>query len=101
MNEKIELNSIINQVILNCNPDKIILFGSMATGKYRKNSDFDLCVVSNSSDKRKTLTDLYCEIDSERPIDFLLYTPDEWERSLKDNCSFASQINKKGVMLYG
>lgn len=86
---------------MNFNPDKIILFGSRATDNYKTNSDFDLCVVSNSNNKRKTLTNLYCEIDSEFPIDFILYTPDEWERLLTDRYSFAFQINKKGVVLYG
>lgn len=101
LQENVELNSIVNQVVSNCSPEKIILFGSRATNKYTKDSDFDLCVISKSNNKRKTLTELYCNVDSEIPIDFLLYTPTEWQRSITDKCSFGFQINKEGVTLYG
>ncbi|WP_408609100.1 nucleotidyltransferase domain-containing protein [Aminipila butyrica] len=96
-----ELNSIITQVISSCEAEKIILFGSRSREHYRENSDFDLCIICPSNNKRRTLANLYCNVDSNYPIDFLLYTPTEWRQAVKDVCSFAYAINQEGVVLYG
>ena len=34
-------------------------------------------------------------------LDFLLYTPEEWEPSVADSQSFANKLNREGVVLYG
>ena len=44
--------------------------------------------------------DLYCDTESDTPIDFLLYTPEEWEHSVADSQSFANKLNREGVVLY-
>ena len=63
-------------------PYKILLFGSQAKGATNPHSDIDLCIIADTENKRKTLTDMYYNIDSEKPVDILLYTPSEWESSL-------------------
>ena len=63
--------------------------------------DIDLCVIASTKDKRSLLTDLYYHTESDMPIDFLLYTPEEWERSVEDSQSFAHKLNREGVVLYG
>ena len=60
-----------------------------------------LCIIVDTQDKRTLLTDLYCNTESEAPIDFLLYTPEEWARSVADSRSFAYKLNREGVVLYG
>ena len=70
-----ELNAIREQVIQLCDPQKILLFGSQAKGTATAKSDIDLCVIASTNDKRSLLTDLYCDTESDTPIDFLLYTP--------------------------
>src|SRR3972149_2012727 len=42
------LSTIIHQVVEVADPDKIILFGSRAMGKQRKDSDYDICVLKNN-----------------------------------------------------
>lgn len=95
-----ELDRITAQIIAQYTPDKILLFGSQAKGTARKNSDFDICVVAETPNKRKMLTDMYLSIESDTPIDFLLYTPSEWDQSVTDRCSFASKLNQEGVFLH-
>ena len=95
-----KLNTIREQVIRLCAPEKILLFGSQAKGTATAKSDIDLCVIASTKDKRSLLTDLYCDTESDTPIDFLLYTPEEWEHSVADSQSFANKLNREGVVLY-
>lgn len=95
-----EINSIKQQIIKKYNPEKIIVFGSSASGTVRNNSDIDVCVIKETSDKRELLTDIYLNIESSRPFDLVLYTIDEWADLTKDRTSFAYQINKKGLLVY-
>lgn len=95
------LQTIQEQIIRLCVPQKILLFGSQAKGTATAKSDIDLCIVASTQDKRSLLTDLYCDTESETPIDFLLYTPEEWAQSVADSQSFAHKLNREGVVLYG
>ena len=92
--------SLQRQIIEICAPQKIILFGSQAKGTATERSDIDICVIAETTNKRELLTDLYCEIDSEKPVDFLLYTPEEWNKNIEDAQSFAYKLNREGVLLY-
>ena len=42
------LQNIIYQIVNIAHPDKIILFGSRATGKAKKDSDYDICVLKKN-----------------------------------------------------
>lgn len=95
-----KLNAIREQVIRLCTPEKILLFGSQAKGTATAKSDIDLCVIASTKDKRSLLTDLYCDTKSDAPIDFLLYTPEEWEHSIADSQSFANKLSREGIVLY-
>ncbi|MFR8283674.1 MAG: nucleotidyltransferase domain-containing protein [Faecalibacterium sp.] len=66
-----KLNAIREQVIQLCDPQKILLFGSQAKGTATAKSDIDLCIIASTNDKRSLLTDLYCDTESDTPIDFL------------------------------
>lgn len=93
-------NDLVKQITDKFAPEKIFLFGSRAKGTATKNSDIDLCVIMDTTDKRKTISDMYCSIECNYPIDLLLYTPSEWKRCVLDETSFAYLINAKGVILY-
>ncbi len=96
-----EINSIKEQIIEKFVPNKIILFGSQIKGTATKRSDIDICIIKNTGNKREMLTEMYCEIESSKPFDIILYTEDEWKVHASDSTSFAFQINKSGVVLYG
>lgn len=96
-----ELNFIRDQIVRIADPTRIYLFGSYAKGTQRPESDFDICIVARTKNKRQLLTELYFRVEADHPIDFLLYTPEEWEECLKDELSFAHQLSREGVLLYG
>lgn len=96
-----QIEDIKNQIIEHYNPIKIILFGSCARQCVSKNSDIDLCVVCEYDDKKKMLVDMLMNIESQRDIDLILYTPSEWERYKEDRTTLASIISRNGMIIYG
>jgi hypothetical protein len=80
--------------------DKIILFGSWATGKQRKNSDIDMIIVSPSFEGikcgRGAGLHKYWHLDY--PVDFLCYTPKEFS-VLKKRVSIVSEALKEGIAI--
>ena len=97
----INMDDIQMQIVNQCTPAALWLFGSQAKGTATKHSDIDLCVIAETTNKRRLLTDLYCDVLSDVPIDFILYTPEEWEKAVDDPQSFAHKIHQEGVRLYG
>ena len=70
----------------NMTVDKMILFGSQATGKTHKWSDVDLILVSKKFRKMNFFergAKLYNYWSVRRPVDFLCYTPEEFARKSK------------------
>ncbi len=66
--------------------EKMIFFGSMATGKHRKESDIDLIIVSPSFEGkrfRERPLGLYKYWRLNTPFDFLCYTPQEFKKRRK------------------
>lgn len=98
---KDQIEYITEQIVSKYNPLKIILFGSCAKECVTKNSDIDLCIICEYEDKKKMLIDMLMHIESEKDIDLILYRPTEWERYKEDTTTFASIINRKGMILYG
>ena len=100
VNVHAQITSIKEQIISQYAPAKIILFGSHVKGTATPKSDIDLCVVKNTNNKRELLTEMYLNIESDKPFDLVLYTEPEWEECVNDTTSFAYIINKKGIVLY-
>lgn len=109
MNKHIEV--LKKGIIEKFNPNKIILFGSYATGNATEKSDIDICVIVTTDDRRKFnrrnlrrrinkyIYDKKNGLDFDKPVDILIYTADEWEKCLLERGTFASHINK-GVIIY-
>lgn len=94
------LISIKEQIVSNFGPEMILLFGSQAKGTATPRSDVDICVVANTPNKRMLLTEMYYQVLSDTPIDFLLYTPEEWEKYSVKPQSFAYKLKMEGICLY-
>lgn len=97
----IEVDNIKKQIIEKYDPKEIILFGSVAKGIFKVNSDIDLCVIKDTKDKKNLLAEMYIYIDSRIPFDLVLYTSEEWNKCVNDKNSFAYIINNTGVKIYG
>lgn len=79
--------------------DKIIFFGSRASGKPHKWSDIDLIVVSkNFKGKRFRYRPIgfYDCWSLNYPVDFLCYTPEEFKK-LSKQISIVSEAIKNGI----
>ena len=78
---------------------KMYLFGSMASGKMHKWSDVDLIVVANRF-KGKGLLDrspnLYISWNLDYPVDFLCYTPEEFNK-LKKQITIVKEAVEHGI----
>ncbi|KOA21346.1 nucleotidyltransferase domain protein [Clostridium homopropionicum DSM 5847] len=96
-----ELENIKKQIIEKYEPREIILFGSVAKGTFKANSDIDLCIIKDTNDKKRLLTEMYINIDSSVPFDLVLYTVEEWNKCIADKNCFAYIIKSTGVKLYG
>ena len=96
-----ELERIVNILINNYNPQKIILFGSLATGDANEWSDIDLVVVkeSNKSFYERLKEVALLTMPRITGADILVYTPEEFE-SKKDSLFFREEVFKKGKVLY-
>ena len=72
----------MRRIVKACHPEKIILFGSHATGHARPDSDVDLLVVTQKGDsRRKVAMELYQLLwDVGVPKDIVVVRPEDFER---------------------
>lgn len=101
MKEKKEIQKIVNQIVKNYKPEKIILFGSFAYGIPKENSDVDLVVIKKTKKRfGSRLFEVVKFIKSKMGTDILVYTPEEWEKGLKKNHYFLKEIEQEGKLVY-
>jgi predicted nucleotidyltransferase len=97
-----QLENIVSRIIHAYSPEKIILFGSYASGTADEGSDLDLLLVKDtelspedrSSVIRKALRDIIL------PMDILVYTPAEVVKDQQRKFTFVHEIFKTGKVLY-
>ena len=79
--------------------EKIIFFGSRANGKPNKDSDIDLIIVSKDFRGKKfryRALEFYDYWNLDYPVDFLCYTPEEFNK-LKKQITLVNEAVKKGI----
>ncbi|MBI2910391.1 MAG: nucleotidyltransferase domain-containing protein [Chloroflexi bacterium] len=81
--------------------EKMILFGSQATGEVREGSDIDLIVVSSRVKNKAAFMsrlsrEWHLKQKKDYPVDFLPYTPEEFER-LASKITLVKQAVEEGV----
>jgi len=78
--------------------NKVILFGSRSGRNFREDSDVDLIIVGKfKGDKNLDRAPLlYLEWDVDLPVDFLCYTPSEFN-NLKRKISIVREAIKEGI----
>lgn len=94
-----KVKEIIDQ-LKSYNPEKIILFGSYASGKPGEYSDVDLIVIKKTS---KQFHDRQIEarmlLETDTPLDIFIFTPDEFEKHKNTNL-FLKEASIKGKIIY-
>lgn len=84
---------------------QIFIFGSYAYGEPKQDSDIDLCVIIDFSNKRKI--DVIREIRRElinlisNPLDILVYSENEFEERAGLSNTLEHKILMDGIKVYG
>jgi len=97
-----QINHIVDIIVKNVNPEKIILFGSYAYGEPHKDSDLDILVIKDTDDDRYRRTrEIRRHLRGTKiPIDIVVYTKAEVEEWKHTKSAFITQVMQKGKVLY-
>jgi predicted nucleotidyltransferase len=96
------LNEIVRRVLSAVRPDRIILFGSAATGQMTKDSDIDLLIVDpDPHDTRDESVKIRRALgDVGYPVDVIVIATDRFEATKDIIGGIAYPANKYGRVLY-
>lgn len=96
------LEAVVERLVEAYDPDRIILFGSTATGDTSRDSDIDLLIVKETDrrpiDRRIEVERLLA--DRAMPIDLLVYTPRELRQLYAAGSPFVEDVVAHGRVLY-
>lgn len=97
------IQRITKKIVRECDPHKIILFGSCARGKPNQDSDLDLFVIMDSDVARPDarameMAALFDDLDC--PMDLIVYTSKEVATCLQKQNPFIRDILERGRLLY-
>ena len=98
-------HTIKNRIIKSIKPKSIVLFGSVARGIEREDSDIDILVIWDEQrelpnvKRRIILRKIIGMVES--PLDILTCTSEELYKALEDKNSFTSKIVSEGELIYG
>ncbi len=102
---ELEIQEVLDRLVNGLQPERIYLFGSTAKGTQVPGaSDIDLLVVVPDSDlprhQRESYSyDLLWGIT--QPVDVIVLTRDEFNRTSRVKTSLASTAQSQGVLVYG
>jgi predicted nucleotidyltransferase len=96
------LKKIVNYAIYVAEPEKIILFGSVAHGRNDIHSDIDLLIITRQSYRRKELELQISSLAKEYALtaDVLIHTPRDIEKDALNAHPFLNLVIKDGKILY-
>ena len=96
------IEALKNQLVAAYAPEKIILFGSAAREEGEVN-DVDLFIVKDDVPHlgADRIRELYRLMDTDLPVDYIVYRPDEVAQRLSLGDPFVVSVLKEGRVLYG
>lgn len=97
-----KIQDVVDKIVLEFKPEKVILFGSHAWGEPTEDSDVDLFIVKNSAvPRRQRQRDLRFRMyPPDLPLDLLVYTPNEIQQRLAIGDFFVRDVIDNGKILY-
>jgi uncharacterized protein len=103
MISKAEIKQITQTIVSSYNPDKIILFGSYASGTATHDSDLDLLIIKDTSlpgyQRSREIQRLFNPYLW--PMDIIVYSNSEIEKWKNIKTSFIYEVLNNGIVLYG
>ena len=98
------IQDILEKLRTSYAPQKVILFGSYAYGTPQPDSDIDLLIIKETSerfiDRWVTVRRILSDPERTVPLETLVLTPQEVERRLAIGDQFLAEILDKGEVLY-
>ena len=95
------IREIVRQIVERFRPQKVILFGSYATGKQTRDSDVDLLVIMETVEKPlHAAARISAGIDHPFPLDVLAMSPEEFEETKAVVGGLAYPAHRWGKVLY-
>lgn len=95
---------IVDRIKQGYQPDKIILFGSYAYGHPDRDSDIDLLIIKDTSerfiDRLFTVTKIASDPKRLTPLEVIVFTPEEIRERLQIGDQFLREALNKGEVLY-
>jgi predicted nucleotidyltransferase len=88
------------QVAARFQPDKIILFGSYASGTPHADSDVDLLVIMPARNELSQALKIRLALPAPFAMDLLVRTPKNLQWRLEEGESFTTEVVTKGKVLY-
>ncbi len=99
-----EIERIVRRIAEGYKPLKVILFGSYAYGEPTADSDIDLLIVKETSerfiDRWVAVQELLADSERRTPVEPIVVTPDELNRRLARGDQFFQEIVARGKVLY-
>lgn len=97
-----DLDWLVGRIRDGYEPEKIILFGSLASGETHEWSDIDLIVVKDTDARYGERVKSLTSVIQDRLIgaDILIYSLAEYERARSRDSVFLREAERDGVVLY-
>jgi len=101
---KVLLDAIVQKLIKYFAPQKVILYGSYAYGNPEPDSDLDLLIIKDTTerfiDRWQAVRRILSDPNRMAPIETLILTPGEITDRIARGDQFIAEIMKKGRVLY-
>jgi len=90
------------RIVPRFHPQRIILFGSYASGRSGPDSYIDLLIVMDVKDSTRKMANEIDLLMSDRqiPMDFLVLTPQQYERQKNIIGTVVHQLEREGMVIY-
>lgn len=99
-----DIQRIVDLIVAEVQPLRVVLFGSVARGEQKENSDVDLMVLVSGDDQRRRtamrLHVLMAEHKVPLSVDFVVTTPERFERYRESVGLVFKNVVRDGRELY-
>ncbi|MBU7029552.1 MAG: nucleotidyltransferase domain-containing protein [Theionarchaea archaeon] len=98
---KAQIEKLKGRIVKDYNPEKIILFGSLARGDYHELSDVDMIIIKKTRKRfLERIGDVLLLNDTEMHLECFVYTPEEFSKMIEEENPFIEEVLKSGVVVY-
>lgn len=95
-----QVRTLGRRIVEAFHPQRIILFGSLAAGRSRPDSDVDLLVVARTRRPLEFAGRIHSHVGGTLPLDVVVRTPTEVSRALRSGDPFLTEVLRGGRLLY-